>query len=64
MGETLVFSSESVKYEGGLMAILKTEETIEKFQQMLTWHNLSTQVLTPKPGESMDLAMKKKADFN
>ncbi len=49
-----------VEYEGMLTAVLKTEGTIEDFQQMLAQNNLSTQVLTPKPGESIDLALDKK----
>ncbi|XLQ11889.1 MAG: hypothetical protein KPI85_01815 [cyanobacterium endosymbiont of Epithemia adnata isolate EadnSB Bon19] len=42
-----------------LTVILKTERTIQEFQQMLARHKLSTQVLTPKHGQYMDLAGEK-----
>lgn len=49
-----------VAYEGMLTGLLKEEGTIEDFRQMLVKNNIATRVLTPKPGESLDLVLEKR----
>lgn len=42
-------------YSGILMSVLQTRGSVEEFRQRLVQQNRSTQVLTPRPGERIEL---------
>ncbi|ACK66732.1 conserved hypothetical protein [Rippkaea orientalis PCC 8801] len=48
-----------VQYEGILAKLITQEGTVESFRQLLADYHLSTQVLTPKPGEIIELSLAK-----
>lgn len=50
-------TSREGKYEGILPAVLSEEGTIDDFRRSLAQNNLSTQVLTPKPLERVELKL-------
>ncbi|MEA5534377.1 MBL fold metallo-hydrolase [Crocosphaera sp. XPORK-15E] len=50
--------AKDTEYEGILATVLRQEGTIEGFRQQLRDHQLSTQVMTPKPGEIVQLEFK------
>jgi len=41
-----------IVFEGLLMSILRSEGSVEEFQNLLSENNLSTKVIDPKPGEA------------
>ena len=47
--------AKETEYQGILASILRQEGTIDKFRQQLQDNNLTTQVMTPHPGEMVDL---------
>ncbi|WP_107667663.1 MBL fold metallo-hydrolase [Cyanothece sp. BG0011] len=47
--------AKETEYQGLLVSLLRQEGTIEKFRQQLQKNDLATQVMTPKPGETIDL---------
>ncbi len=48
-------AAEETEYQGILPSILRLEGTIDQFRQQLQDKNLTTKVMTPKPGEIVDL---------
>jgi L-ascorbate metabolism protein UlaG (beta-lactamase superfamily) len=44
-----------VVFEGVLMSILRTQGSIDEFRNSLTQSHLTTQLLTPKPGERFEI---------
>ncbi|MEL4897722.1 MBL fold metallo-hydrolase [Crocosphaera sp. Alani8] len=47
--------AKETEYKGVLAAILRQEGSIDKFRQQLRDNNLGTEVMTPKPGEVVNL---------
>ncbi|EAZ92206.1 MBL fold metallo-hydrolase [Crocosphaera chwakensis] len=47
--------AKETEYEGLLVSLLRQEGTIDKFRQQLQNNNLATQVMTPNPGETVNL---------
>ncbi len=47
--------AKETEYKGVLASILRPEGTIDKFRQQLQDHHLTTQVITPNPGEVVNL---------
>ncbi|MEA5511853.1 MBL fold metallo-hydrolase [Crocosphaera sp. UHCC 0190] len=50
--------AKETEYQGILASILRQEGTIEGFRQQLNDHHLCTEVMTPKPGETVELVLK------
>ncbi|WP_414552725.1 MBL fold metallo-hydrolase [Anabaena sp. CCY 0017] len=50
-----------VIFEGLLTKFLKAEGSVEEFNSLLNQHNLTTQVMEPKPGDRLELQLKKRA---
>ena len=48
--------AKETEYQGLLVSLLRQEGTIDKFRQQLQNNNLSTQVMTPSPGEKVNLS--------
>lgn len=46
-----------VKFEGLLISLLRAEGTVEEFQQKLSAQGLSTQALSPTPGERVEVPL-------
>lgn len=49
--------AKETEYQGLLVSLLRQEGTIDKFRQQLQENHLSTQVMTPNPGETVNLAL-------
>ncbi|ACB52624.1 unknown [Crocosphaera subtropica ATCC 51142] len=47
--------AKETEYQGLLVSLLRQEGTIDKFRQQLQKNDLATKVMTPKPGETIDL---------
>jgi L-ascorbate metabolism protein UlaG (beta-lactamase superfamily) len=50
-----------ITFEGLLGAIFREDGSIDEFRDLLSKNKLSTQVITPKPGETFTLEMKQRA---
>ncbi|GAX34517.1 MBL fold metallo-hydrolase [Nodularia sp. NIES-3585] len=50
-----------VIFEGLLTSFLKAEGSAEEFISLLNQHNLTTRVMEPKPGDRVELQLKKRA---
>lgn len=47
--------AKETEYQGVLASVLRQEGTIDQFRQQLKDNNLTTEVMTPNPGEVVDL---------
>ncbi len=47
--------AEDTEYEGMLTALLRENGTVDNFRRMLQENQLSTQIIVPKPGETIEL---------
>ncbi|MDJ0662649.1 MAG: MBL fold metallo-hydrolase [Crocosphaera sp.] len=48
--------AKETEYQGVLASVLRQEGTLDKFRQQLRDNNLATEVMTPNPGEVVDLS--------